>query len=454
LTFAVPPGEKVFLRSNNIDQKHTTPEKKEKRGDEDLKADLETESTPAIAPSSQEMKDAEPAPEAAKLSQKDEEMKDVDDLKLQDIPGPSNAAMEADVNKTSQEIPTSSNADVMESAVNTDAHEDSTPPKGEDMQINDSEAKTGLAVPTEKDQQEQGPDFSVVIVSPHGGRSPNVKRTIPFPSPQPPVKRKKGRPRKHPLPVQPEPQPEPEVHLETELLQLDQLKPAPPTSSLSLLAAEIEKSTRATAEPSSLSILSAEIEKNTQAAPNPSCPETVNSELPSTSSSPLPSTSQSSKQPEEVLNISIQNGSVEISTDKPESPVIKKEAHAETPIEIDAVDANAADPNAPTEPNIKFDQATSNDVAEAPVKDEQEEPKPATSEPPPTYSKFPTNEMGEIILSNMSSPAALVLKILQIDGRMPNGRTANAWKELRCYRNNQDMGSLFDVREAWFLQHE
>jgi hypothetical protein len=62
--------------------------------------------------------------------------------------------------------------------------------------------------------------------------------------------------------------------------------------------------------------------------------------------------------------------------------------------------------------------------------------------------------MDEIILANVTGPQALVKTILQVDGRKPNGRTANAWKEIRCRRNNQDMGSLFDVREHWFLQHE
>lgn len=61
----------------------------------------------------------------------------------------------------------------------------------------------------------------------------------------------------------------------------------------------------------------------------------------------------------------------------------------------------------------------------------------------------------EIILPNIRTPNMLVTKILQIDGRPKDGqRTANPWKEIRCYRKNQDMGSLWDVRQAWyFKQH-
>lgn len=58
----------------------------------------------------------------------------------------------------------------------------------------------------------------------------------------------------------------------------------------------------------------------------------------------------------------------------------------------------------------------------------------------------------EILVPNITGPQALVTKILLTDGRMKNPPNGNAWKEIRCYRNNQDMGSLWEVREAWFLR--
>ena len=63
-------------------------------------------------------------------------------------------------------------------------------------------------------------------------------------------------------------------------------------------------------------------------------------------------------------------------------------------------------------------------------------------------------ELEEIIVPNISTPHSLVSKILEIDGRMKGARTANAWKEIRCYRRNQDMGSLWDVRQAWYFRQK
>lgn len=66
-----------------------------------------------------------------------------------------------------------------------------------------------------------------------------------------------------------------------------------------------------------------------------------------------------------------------------------------------------------------------------------------------------TSVPNEIIVPNIASPNMLVTKILQIDGRPKEGaRTANAWKEIRCYRKNQDMGSLWDVRQVWYLKQQ
>lgn len=76
------------------------------------------------------------------------------------------------------------------------------------------------------------------------------------------------------------------------------------------------------------------------------------------------------------------------------------------------------------------------------------EKSPTKSDEPPTISAA-----DEIILSNIPSPNMLVTKILQIDGRPKEGqRAANPWKEIRCYRKNQDMGSLWDVRQAWYFK--
>ncbi|KAJ5669331.1 hypothetical protein N7462_010401 [Penicillium macrosclerotiorum] len=76
----------------------------------------------------------------------------------------------------------------------------------------------------------------------------------------------------------------------------------------------------------------------------------------------------------------------------------------------------------------------------------------ATVDDGPLLSRSTAGGSDEIILQHISSPMVLVHQILKIDGRRPNSRTANSWKELRCYRKNQDIGSLFDIRQAWYLK--
>lgn len=43
-------------------------------------------------------------------------------------------------------------------------------------------------------------------------------------------------------------------------------------------------------------------------------------------------------------------------------------------------------------------------------------------------------------------------KILELDGRTsPPYTRGNAWKQFRCQRDNQDMGSLYEVREGYYV---
>ncbi len=61
-------------------------------------------------------------------------------------------------------------------------------------------------------------------------------------------------------------------------------------------------------------------------------------------------------------------------------------------------------------------------------------------------------ESDEVIIPNIQGPTALTQKMLEVDGRITNATNGNAWKELRCYRDNQDMGTLWEVRQAWFVK--
>lgn len=61
-------------------------------------------------------------------------------------------------------------------------------------------------------------------------------------------------------------------------------------------------------------------------------------------------------------------------------------------------------------------------------------------------------DVKEVIIPDIQGPGPLGLKIIQMDGRVKNIPNGNAWKEFRCYRDNQDMGTLWEIRQAWFLK--
>ena len=59
----------------------------------------------------------------------------------------------------------------------------------------------------------------------------------------------------------------------------------------------------------------------------------------------------------------------------------------------------------------------------------------------------------DILVRNVRGPGALMNIIHAIDGHVPKPPVHNAWKAMRCYRNNQDMGSLWEMRQAWFVRY-
>ncbi|KOS46967.1 hypothetical protein ACN38_g2093 [Penicillium nordicum] len=396
LTFAIPPGERSFLRSNfDKAEPLSTPEK----GKEDMKVDFDIQPEPVIS------------------SWNDKQLK-YEDPESQLTNAASNSEMKLDTDQASQEIPPHS-SDEMSLGIDQAPHEISTSSTDE-MNI---DTVTQPVIPPSNDEatQQESP-FSVIIFSPGGTRKQKPKRTIPEPEPQPPVKRKRGRPRKNP-PKQPEPEPpqEPEVSREIEVSQRDAQSPTASLSFMDIVAAQIEENCKAAAAASS--------------DPKPSQPESPLSVLSSTPEPP------ELLQPE--LSTSVEESSTANANGKSDKAELLELSTAQFDTPADSVEASVEAPvEAPIEP---------------PVEAEQDKiTQPSSTEPQndlvPTPSQATTSEPDEIIVPNLSSPQALVHKILQIDGRMPNGRTANAWKEIRCYRNNQDMGSLFDVREAWFLQ--
>lgn len=56
------------------------------------------------------------------------------------------------------------------------------------------------------------------------------------------------------------------------------------------------------------------------------------------------------------------------------------------------------------------------------------------------------------VVSNAVGPSTLLKAIIEENGRvgqMPNG---NAWKDFRCVRDNQDLGTLWDMRQKYWLR--
>jgi hypothetical protein len=181
-----------------------------------------------------------------------------------------------------------------------------------------------------------------------------------------------------------------------------------------------------------MSILNSKIKENDKAAAESSQPSPFQPQSESTLSA-VSSTHEPPESPALELPTPIEESPVANTNGKNDKAELSR---AQSDIPMDSAEA----------PDETLDEAEKEEVNKSSTTEQQKVQVP-------TSSQTTTSEPDEIIVPNLSSPQALVHKILQIDGRMPNSRTANAWKEIRCYRNNQDMGSLFDVREAWFLQH-
>ncbi|KAL2871345.1 uncharacterized protein BJX67DRAFT_342030 [Aspergillus lucknowensis] len=84
-------------------------------------------------------------------------------------------------------------------------------------------------------------------------------------------------------------------------------------------------------------------------------------------------------------------------------------------------------------------------------RDEASEDPQIVNEKPPSPS-VTSEESDEIIVRDIQGPTALTLKMLEVDGRV-KPTNGNAWKEIRCFRDNQDMGTLWEVRQAWYVKN-
>ena len=66
----------------------------------------------------------------------------------------------------------------------------------------------------------------------------------------------------------------------------------------------------------------------------------------------------------------------------------------------------------------------------------------------------PSQVLGEPEIVRIDRPQQLERKIVELNGRHPGGlKSASAWKYFRCHRDNKDIGSLFELREAYYNRH-
>ena len=61
------------------------------------------------------------------------------------------------------------------------------------------------------------------------------------------------------------------------------------------------------------------------------------------------------------------------------------------------------------------------------------------------------SDVDDVILVSITTLQALEDKIISVDGRLNKKVEGNAFKNVRVKRNNQDIGSLFEIREEWYV---
>ncbi|KAI4243298.1 MAG: hypothetical protein L6R42_010792, partial [Xanthoria sp. 1 TBL-2021] len=105
-------------------------------------------------------------------------------------------------------------------------------------------------------------------------------------------------------------------------------------------------------------------------------------------------------------------------------------------------------PEKDPEPNVPTAPATPN---RTPVKSSIEKSSQKSSPLSEIEDTTPTTIDYSVVHFTISTLWPLEKKIIEIDGRLPSStRTASAWRDIRCRRNEQDMGSLFEIRDEYY----
>ncbi|KAJ6016865.1 hypothetical protein N7451_000244 [Penicillium sp. IBT 35674x] len=241
--------------------------------------------------------------------------------------------------------------------------------------------------------QEKTPKVQVVIMSPVKASCNSLKRPITQPAVQPPVKRRPGRPSKIPI-VEPK------------------FEEQPKTESMDKPARRSTRSTRSTVQ---VVIRSPDLEPRLE---------------PTSDMHNLDKVVDSTVAPDpDYMTVETPNPPLVAGSPSVANAAEDSNATAHTPLTM----KSGSDPTLDSKPEAEGQ--TTNPLAH-------------------TQTQDPIYIPDEVIVHDITVPRTLIGHILAVDGRAKGRRTANAWQEFRCYRKNQDMGSLWDVRQRWYFRNK
>ncbi|KAJ5622940.1 hypothetical protein N7490_011545 [Penicillium lividum] len=390
LTFVMPAGQRVFLNSV-ITETPSNELSGQKGGAQEMRrVELDT-----IMTEEPESKEVPEVPSMDTNPQKEDEVQIVNENEEDIIPDA--RIVQGEFKKDSKERAIQEWDDVRrdrEERINLLISSPlSTPPPSPEPTSSQTEPKFT--------PQEAQSKVQVVIMSPMKAPCENLKRSISQPAEESPVKRKRGRPPK-PKIFEPEPKSEPKSE------SVSAFKEDPVTESI-----------HQTSHRSNVQVLVESPNLEPKPEPKPDM-HNIDNIVHSTMAPSTDDLKVKSISPPDDVSL------------KPENTT--KDLAATTHTSASTQSNSTSTP----EPKLQAAMHTTAPLTQ-----------PLTQDPSEVVS---TNKPEEVIVRDVTSPRALVQEILATDGRAVGKRTANSWKEFRCYRNNQDMGSPWDIRQTWYYK--
>ena len=163
-----------------------------------------------------------------------------------------------------------------------------------------------------------------------------------------------------------------------------------------------------------------------------------------------------------------------IETDGDEGPLVSQKSDG-VPITIETAQTGRCPEIRSTDPEAVFDSKTAEDRNGEPEQPEGFDVE-ASAEPQKDETSQVTTSKGErengvTVQTNSTNPSSaarsenedtlheisyltqLEYKVVDIDGRFQSKDMSvqNSWKIFRCTRNNQDLGTLFEIREEFYV---